>query len=133
MFRLDCLLSTIILLSVSSALALDKDRPAPESIRLGYANLAVVSIDVAEKRVMAPGVVVRVRGQKSSVESYGVSNEGGMILMPLPPGQYCYDAFTYDGNSLELLRKGSGRCFSIERNSEETIGVEFRSNAIPSK
>lgn len=65
-------------------------------------------------------------GQRNNIQSFGLSNEGGIIVMPLPPGRYCYDAFTDKGKSLEMVHNPSERCFSLKKDSVETIGVEFR-------
>lgn len=129
MCRLDYLLYFIILLSSNATFSLtEQETLAPKNIDLGQANIEVVSIDTNNKRAMAPGIVIRIVGKKNNVESFGLSNEGGMILMPLPPGDYCYEAFTYEGKGLPLVRKGSRRCFSIEKDLEKTIGIEFLLN-----
>lgn len=130
MFHLDCLLLIITLLN-SNAIGLPlKDKTiAQEDIELGSAYIQVVAVDANSKSTLASDVVVRIIGEKNKVESYAISNEAGLIYyMPLPPGRYCYDAFTKNGKALRMVRKPSERCFSLDKDSEVNIGVEFWSD-----
>jgi hypothetical protein len=63
---------------------------------------------------MIGGVVVRVTNRSENVQSFGVSNEAGILVMPLPVGRHCYDAFSEKGVALSMRRVSKDRCFSIE-------------------
>lgn len=125
MFRLDCLLATIILLSSSTTLfGVEKPETVKRDIEFGIADIQIATID-NEKSILTPGIVVRITGQKNHVLSYGMTNEGGNVSMPLPPGRYCYELFDDKGKSLQTSRKGQRRCFDIEKDAVETVGIEF--------
>jgi hypothetical protein len=70
-----------------------------------------------------PFVVVRVTKKTNDVQSFGISNEAGVLGMPLPPGEYCYDAFSRTGNSLQMNRLPSERCFALKAGQTEEVGV----------
>jgi hypothetical protein len=105
----------------------ERNNSVQKDIEFGLANIEVVAIDGNEKSTLTPGIVVRIKGQQNRIQSFGMSNEGGIIVMPLPPGRYCYDAFTDKGKALRMVRAPSDRCFSLKKDSVETIGVEFQS------
>jgi hypothetical protein len=122
MFHLKCLLLSMCLLG--SSLCLVDEALSQKRTGFGLANIEVVAVGSSDDSHILPHVVVRIAGRKNKVQSYGLSNESGIIVMPLPPGSYCYDAFSEAGVVLNLRRKASERCFSIEKDSYETIGVE---------
>jgi hypothetical protein len=70
-----------------------------------------------------PFVVVRVTNKANNMQSFGISNEAGVLGMPLPPGQYCYDAFSRTGNSFQMNRPPSERCFAVKTGQTEEVGV----------
>ena|GEM_PF-4632210 len=71
------------------------------------------------------GIVVSVSNKSHEIHSFGISNEAGVLGMPLPPGDYCYDAFSQTGHHLRINRTPSERCFSIKENQTEEVGVGF--------
>lgn len=130
MFHLGYLLLTTVLLSSNvMSLSPEKEELTLKDIEFGAAYFQVVAVDADGISTLAPGIVVRITGQKNKVQSYAVSNEAGLIYyMPLPPGRYCYEAFTKTGKSLRMVRKPPKRCFSLGKDSEVNIGVEFFSD-----
>jgi hypothetical protein len=123
------LLNIIILLNsgfnaaIHSGMASDS-----KNLDFGMANIEAVAVDINGKSTIAPDIIIRITAKGTRVESYGMSDEGGMILMPLPPGRYCYEAYSERGRPLKMIRKPSDRCFTLKKNSELTIGVEFESD-----
>jgi hypothetical protein len=67
-------------------------------------------------------VVVRVTDSKS-VQSFGITNETGVLAMPLPPGRYCWDAFSKTGKALRMNRPPEDRCFQVRRNEIREVGI----------
>jgi hypothetical protein len=74
----------------------------------------------------SPYIVVRVTSQANKVQSFGISNEAGTLVAPLPPGEYCYDAFSKTGHHLRMNRPPSERCFSVKEGQVVEVGVGFR-------
>jgi hypothetical protein len=73
-----------------------------------------------------PFVVVRVTNKANDVRSFGISNEAGVLGMPLPPGQYCYDAFSRSGKSFQMNRPPAERCFAVQAGQTEEVGVAVK-------
>jgi hypothetical protein len=71
-------------------------------------------------------VVVRAIHKTDKIESFGLSNEAGVLGMPLPPGEYCYDAFSKTGHHLDMNRPESERCFNVEENQVTEVGVGLK-------
>lgn len=94
-------------------------------IDLGLVNVQTVAVSKAGESRMSPGIVVRVTNRSTRTQSLGISNEAGILVLPLPPGRYCYDAFSEQGVALTMRRPPRDRCFSIAKDAIETIGVEF--------
>jgi len=96
-------------------------------IELGYANIQTVKASVAAGRPqeMLPGVVVRIFPEQGAGETFAVSNVTGIVVVPLRPGQYCYDAFDQKGVALSLDPE-QYTCFSIAVDQTTTIGVVVR-------
>ncbi len=98
--------------------------PTPRTaLPLGLVNALVVFAGEGG-RSHAVGIVVRVIGQSGTVQSFGISNEAGVVVMPLPPGRYCHDAFSMSGTPLESAQEDAARCFEVKRDTVVTIGVE---------
>jgi hypothetical protein len=135
MFRLIYLLITIILLSSNSPLiCLEMRDIAQKSIEFGIADIQIAAVVDDEKTVIAQDIIiVRIIGQKNHVLSYGMTDEGGTVAMPLPPGRYCYELFSYKGKALETRRKGESRCFDIEKDIIKTVYIEYILNEKPLK
>jgi hypothetical protein len=110
-----------------SNICADETPTKSKSIQLGFASIEVLYINAAGESHHMPNAVIRISGQQNRVQSYGVSNEAGLIIMPLPPGKYCYDAFSAKGEYLPMRRKGSERCFTVENDDARTIGIEILS------
>jgi len=93
-------------------------------LQLGTAFMSSVSGPVDGPGEIITGVVVRVSDSKD-VQSFGITNDAGVLEMPLPPGRYCWDAFSGKGQSLRMNRQASDRCFTIRPNrlTEVTIGL----------
>ena len=93
-------------------------------MQLGMANMQSVIAAPAGPAEIAAGIVIRTRDTKD-LQSFGVTNEVGILVMPLPVGRYCFDAFTQEGKALRLVREPSQRCFSIRRDQVAEVGVEL--------
>jgi hypothetical protein len=95
-----------------------------KQISLGFAHFQTVK--AAQKsgvaQSMYPDIIVRVTPQKGAGESFLFSNEAGVALMPLRPGNYCFDAYNRKGSALRLDSK-QATCFSIIRNETTEVGV----------
>jgi hypothetical protein len=97
----------------------------PEDIKLGLIQFETMTVtDMGGTH--SPFVVVRVTDQSSKVQSFGLSNDAGYLGMPLPPGNYCYDAFSKTGQHLRMNREPSERCFSVKEGEFVNVGVGYR-------
>ena len=70
--------------------------------------------------------MVRVTNQSEKVQSFGLSNEVGVLGMPLPPGKYCYDAFSQTGHRLKMNRPAPEKCFDVREGKVVEVGVGFK-------
>jgi hypothetical protein len=91
---------------------------------LGFANIQSVIAAPAGPAEIAKGIVIRITDSKK-IQSFGVTNEVGILVMPLPPGRYCFDAFSQNGKPLQLVQQPSDRCFSMKKASTTEVGVEL--------
>ncbi|MBI3670492.1 MAG: hypothetical protein HY237_12010 [Acidobacteria bacterium] len=93
-------------------------------IELGYAHFQTVKAASrpGAAQTMLPGVVVRVTRQEGGGESFVLTNEAGVELMPLRPGDYCFDAYDRKGNALPLDPKQAS-CFPIIKGETTEVGV----------
>jgi hypothetical protein len=71
---------------------------------------------------MYPGIVVRMFPKRGNGEVFAISNRDGVVLVPLRPGQYCFEAFDGDGTGLALDLKQAS-CFPISLNKTTDVGV----------
>lgn len=71
---------------------------------------------------MYPGVIVRVTPQEGPGESFVVSNEAGVQLMPLRPGDYCFQAYDRKGKQLRLAPQ-QPNCFSVAKGKTTDVGI----------
>ena len=112
---------------LSSALWLFGAKSGPErpDIQLGFVQFETLRVSEAGGKHL-PFVVTRVTNKANNVENFGISNEAGVLGMPLPPGQYCYDAFSRNGNSFKMNRPPSERCFAVQADQTEEVGVGVR-------
>jgi hypothetical protein len=115
--RIIGLLSSLSLVFAQSAATRTDD------LELGYANIQTVVTSPAGPAELAGRVVVRISDSRN-VQSFGATDEVGGLIMPLPVGRYCYEAFTAVGKALRLVRQPSERCFPISRGKTiDTIGL----------
>lgn len=109
------------------ALSFVTARSASDSsdIPLGMAQFETVA--VAENGGNhSPYIVVKVTNQTNQIESFGLSNEAGVLGMPLPPGKYCYEAFSKAGRHLDMNRPQADRCFDVKKGQTVEVGVGFK-------
>jgi hypothetical protein len=123
MFHLACRQASIILLSSLGFWALESQ--STRNLSLGYANIQTVTVTKDGKSTIRPEIVVSVSDEQSKVRSFGTTNETGILVMPLPVGRYCYDAFSDTGKALTMVRKPADRCFSVKRDEIVNVGVEI--------
>jgi hypothetical protein len=113
---------------LSSALlfaATREQASAPPDIALGMALFETLTV-TATGGTHRPYTVVRVMNQRTKVRSFGLSNEAGGLGMPLPPGKYCFDAFTRNGHHLQMNRPPAERCFEVKEGKDVEVGVGFK-------
>jgi hypothetical protein len=95
-----------------------------KQIMVGFAHFQTVKTaprpGAAEH--MLPGVIVRVTPQEGAGESFLYSNDVGVGLMPLRPGNYCYAAYDRKGTPLRLDPKQE-TCFTISKGETTEVGV----------
>jgi hypothetical protein len=96
--------------------------PERPDIQLGFVQFETLRVSEAGGKHL-PFVVVRVTSKANDVQSFGISNEASVLGMPLPPGRYCYDAFTRSGNSFQMNRPPTERCFAVQAGQTEGVGV----------
>ena len=117
----------LIMLLLNSNLFSLEIRPLADETRFGFASIEVLAIDDSGSWIHLRNIVIRISDKKHSVRSYGLSNEMGLVVMPLPPGKYCYDAFSSTGEVLQTRRKGSEKCFSILKSKAEAVNITILS------
>jgi hypothetical protein len=93
-------------------------------IPLGFAHFQTVKAASRPGATehMLPAVIVRVTPQEGAGESFLSSNEVGVGLMPLRPGNYCFEAYDQKGRPLRLDPKQE-TCFSISKGETTEVGV----------
>jgi hypothetical protein len=114
---------------LSSALLLAAVEPAnaqSKTVSLGLINAQTVAVTDSGGSQMKGGIVVRFTSTTNQVQSFGISNEAGILVTPLPVGRYCYDAFSSTGVRLQTKRQAADRCFVLKKGEDLTIGVEVR-------
>jgi hypothetical protein len=118
----------IVFLSSGSTLAAGQtSAPAlPEDIVLGFVHFETIAVADTREGYHKPDVVVRTTNRKNKMQSLGISNEAGVLIQPLPPGKYCYDAFSATGRHLTMKRPPAERCFDVEAGKDVEVGVEYK-------
>lgn len=114
----------IVLLS-SLILALLRSQVGATAKDLELGTVFMVSKTGAPDRGRAEvitDIVVRVTDSKT-VQSFGITNEAGVLAMPLPAGRYCWDAFSKTGKALRMNRPPQDRCFQVRRNEIREVGI----------
>ncbi len=120
------LLSIAFLCSSVTLLASQKGAEPTRDLALGMVQFETVVVADGGGGHHRSGVVVQTTERKNKTQSFGISNEAGVVVMPLPQGEYCYDAFSRSGQHLELERPASERCFSVKKGQNVEVGVGFR-------
>lgn len=134
MFRLIYLLLTIILLSSNASLfCVEEQETTQRSIEFGIADIQVGAVLDDGKSTITPNIIVKITGQNNHVLSYGMTDVAGTIAMPLPPGRYCYELYSENGEAIQTRRKDKRRCFDIEKDAIEMVGIDFILNEKPQK
>jgi hypothetical protein len=118
-------LLSIAFLSGASLLTLGHAASDVHDIALGSAQFETVTVTPAGAK-HAPYIVVRVTNHSSKVQSFGLSNEFGVLGMPLPPGKYYYDAFSPAGHHLQMSRPEAERWFEVRKGETVEVGVEVK-------
>jgi hypothetical protein len=121
MWTLSRLLSIAFLSSALCFFGVSSGLERPD-IQLGFVQFETLRVSESGGKHL-PFVVVRVTNKANDVQSFGISNEAGVLGMPLPPGQYCYDAFSRNGSSFQMNRSPSDRCFTVRADQTEEVGV----------
>ena len=80
------LLLPFALLSVLSTVVAEPT--AKDRIAFGFANIQTVEVSQTGPH-MKGGVIVALTDNTARVRSFGLSNEAGIAIMPLPPARYC--------------------------------------------
>jgi hypothetical protein len=117
----------IVFLSSGSILTAGQDSfPPPEGdIALGFVHFETIAVGDTGEGHHRPDIVVRTTNQTSRIQTFGISNEAGVLIEPLPPGRYCYEAFSATGRHLKMKRPAAERCFDVEAGKDGEVGVEF--------
>ena len=95
-------------------------------ISLGFVNIETIAIGDSGEGHHQSGIVVRLTSRANRVESFGISNEAGVLIAPLPPGRYCYEAFSDAGRHLKMNRPAVERCFEVQAGEDVEVGVGFK-------
>jgi hypothetical protein len=126
MSNISHLLSIAFLSSAVLLAAIEPATAQSKALSLGLVNAQTVVVTNSGDSQMKGGIVVRFTSTTNQVQSFGISNEAGILVSPLPAGRYCYDAFSSSGARLQMKRQAAQRCFVLKRGEDLTIGVEFR-------
>ena len=102
----------------------------PIELALGLVNIQTVAVGSSGESHMSGGIVVRLTRRDAGIRSFALSNEAGIAVVPLPAGNYCYDAFSQAGKELNLVRKPIERCFTVVKDGVVEVGVEFSSELV---
>jgi hypothetical protein len=89
---------TLLLIVSAKVMATPRDN----YIQLGFANIQTVSAVSTEdaQQHLISGIIVRIYDKGGKREVFTISNEAGIALVPLRPGNYCYEAFASTGNQI---------------------------------
>ena len=115
----------LILSSVILALLQPQATSTAKDLELGTVFMVSTSGPDRGPGEIITDIVVRVTDSKS-VQSFGITNEAGVLAMPLPPGRYCWDAFSKTGKALRTNRPPQNRCFQVSASEirEVAVGLE---------
>lgn len=118
----------LVLLSIS-ALAICL---AEERLRLGYAVCQTVKTVGAypTPQEVLPGTVIRFLDSTKGREIFAISNKDGMVLVPLRPGKYCFEAYDKNGARYNLDPEQRD-CFSVKQSEHVEIGVVVDGRKLP--
>ncbi len=113
----------IAFLSSSLALVAQVGAQKTQDLKFGVVNFQTISVASSGESHMKGGIVLRVTNSSTKIQSFGISNETGILVMPLPAGEYCYDAFSDTGRAFTMTKKKEDRCFAVKHGTVETVGV----------
>jgi len=117
--------SIVFLISTMALVAYSHGEQGNSGLTFGWLNIQTVVVSADGDSHMSPGIIVRISSQDNNVQSFGFSNEAGVLIMPLPPGNYCYDAYSQNGATLQLRRQGDSRCFVMKKDGVTEVGIEY--------
>jgi hypothetical protein len=102
-----------------------------DHIDLGFVNVETVTAADRPGGVqhMTSGIVVRIFDKSERREAFAISNEAGIVVVPLRPGEYCLEAFSHTGARLKLDPEQSA-CLSIRAGEVTTAGVAVAQRAV---
>ena len=122
------LLLLAAVLSTFSILPVAQTAPSrvQADILLGFVHIETIAVGDSGEGHHKSRIVVKITNRAKTVESFGISNEAGVLIEPLPPGQYCYEAFSDAGRHLKMNRPAVERCFEVQAGKDVEVGVGFR-------
>jgi hypothetical protein len=127
MWILSHLLFTVLLASAAQGTPKEPSAVDSGDIPLGVVQFETLALaDDHYHWKHSPFIVVRATNRRTKTESFGLSDEIGRLLMPLPPGEYRWDAFSQDGKRLRLVRPVSERDFPVKKAEVIEVGVELK-------
>jgi hypothetical protein len=94
------------------------------SVAIGLVQFDTVRVHPG-RETGEPHIVVRVWKKGTKFWNFGFSNEVGALVMPLQPGDYCFDAFSREGKRLKMHPPAAERCFSVKKDDTVLVGVEI--------
>jgi hypothetical protein len=108
-------------------------QPRTANIRLGFVNLGTTkeSGPSPAPESYLGGVLVRFFDDSTKRESFAMTNDTGVALVPLRPGHYCAEAYGTDVRRLKLatrMNHGEPVCFEILANTIKEVGVTLASD-----
>jgi len=95
-------------------------------IVLGFVHIETIAVGDRGEGHHKSGIVVLMTNRANKVESFGISNEAGILIEPLRPGEYCYEAFSDAGRHLKMNRPALERCFEVQAGKDVEVGVGFK-------
>ena len=115
---------------VSGGSILPATQTAPSHLEsdivLGFVHIETIAVGDRGEGHHKSGIVVRMTNGRTKVESFGISNEAGVLIEPVPPGEYCYEAFSDTGRHLKMNRPAVERCFEVQAGKDVEVGVGFK-------
>lgn len=95
---------------------------APD-LELGLVQFSSATVFDGKTSHTVPGIVLVVKGKNNGVQSFGITNEAGVLAMPLPPGDYSLAAYTEKGKYVKIERPEL--IFHVSKNQLTEVGIEI--------